>query len=964
MKSICRHHVQTSFRILCCLGLIGTVLAQQAPNRPAPPSGSTSAGEVVELSPFVVNTDQDVGYLATNSLAGSRLNQSLKDTASAISVFTPEFLSDIGALNLTDAVAYAVNVELQLDDDRSVAPNGNETVQGYQSYRIRGLAASVARNYFVWNLPSDVYNVDRIEDSRGPNSVLFGIASPGGLLNVATKQPQGGRAFFKGSFSAGSFGSWRATLDANQPVREGKLALRFNAVTDRDNNFRHWSFQQNRRVHLAAKYVVSDRTRIRTEVEGGRLTSNVARSYNLLDNLSIWDSRGRPTFAVQTANATLGIARQSTSAALPRVTYISNNNLTIDMRGTLTTTAASSTGQAVVIDKRLTDYSINPGGPGEVRYSNFDSGSVYLEHQFSKTTFLEIAFNHQNHDFEGFDARQTAHAVTGDPNQPPNTGAPNPYSGRLYLETSWFRVVTRNAWDTGRATFSTEHDARKWGKYRFAAFTEYEKSRRFTQSDNETWVDATTRAPAFNPVPDNAANYVQRRSYVLERDWPTYYVDGPGRFDLLENVRDPVTGRTLATAWGYPRGSISESRVTQKGYMVAVQARYFDGRLVVAGGLRRDDYFAYALGRRRDPVTQNLTISKVDSQSDASTPPTRNDSVGRNRTFGIVYHVLPKVSVFYNQADNISLPARGQTIFKATGEPGAANLVPPRPPKGAGMDFGMALELLQGRLYARASYYTTAGKEQSTTGLGASGVSNPNNAILSALLAAGRISQADFDKRSVLASYGLFDHKSEGYEFQVTANATKNWRFQASYSLARAVEENKFPEWKAWDAQNLKWLSTINTAGVVTTGAQTIPEAVAFYKDIIRELTETDGLTKLGNRPHKANVFTRYSFGWGWLKGGYVGGGYRYQSQNFVGLSTTDRKLYGNAFGYADLMAGYAVAGMGRGRRLNFQLNVANAFNKREPLITRYNEVGGKTFVYREVVQPPTTWRLTTNVEF
>ena len=133
MKSICRHHVQTSFRILCCLGLIGTVLAQQAPNRPAPPSGSTSAGEVVELSPFVVNTDQDVGYLATNSLAGSRLNQSLKDTASAISVFTPEFLSDIGALNLTDAVAYAVNVELQLDDDRSVAPNGNETVQGYQS---------------------------------------------------------------------------------------------------------------------------------------------------------------------------------------------------------------------------------------------------------------------------------------------------------------------------------------------------------------------------------------------------------------------------------------------------------------------------------------------------------------------------------------------------------------------------------------------------------------------------------------------------------------------------------------------------------------------------------------------------------------------------------------------------------------------------------------------------------------
>ena len=56
--------------------------------------------ELVVLSPFEVNATSDVGYLAQNTLAGSRLNTALKDTAAAISVLTPEFLSDLAATNV------------------------------------------------------------------------------------------------------------------------------------------------------------------------------------------------------------------------------------------------------------------------------------------------------------------------------------------------------------------------------------------------------------------------------------------------------------------------------------------------------------------------------------------------------------------------------------------------------------------------------------------------------------------------------------------------------------------------------------------------------------------------------------------------------------------------------------------------------------------------------------------------
>ena len=45
---------------------------------------------------FTVNTSRDTGYSAENTLAGSRLNTKLRDTASSVAVFTKEFLTDIG----------------------------------------------------------------------------------------------------------------------------------------------------------------------------------------------------------------------------------------------------------------------------------------------------------------------------------------------------------------------------------------------------------------------------------------------------------------------------------------------------------------------------------------------------------------------------------------------------------------------------------------------------------------------------------------------------------------------------------------------------------------------------------------------------------------------------------------------------------------------------------------------------
>src|SRR3954467_542634 len=78
------------------------------------PGGAAAApvvakDEPIELSPFVTSAGSEKGYVATSSLAGSRVNTPLKDIAAQIDGLTTEFLSDIAAINMDEAVAFSTN---------------------------------------------------------------------------------------------------------------------------------------------------------------------------------------------------------------------------------------------------------------------------------------------------------------------------------------------------------------------------------------------------------------------------------------------------------------------------------------------------------------------------------------------------------------------------------------------------------------------------------------------------------------------------------------------------------------------------------------------------------------------------------------------------------------------------------------------------------------------------------------
>lgn len=78
--------------------------AQVAPLAPAPATRATPTEEAIVLNPFAVSASSDVGYTATSTLGGTRLKSELRDVASQIDVLTAEFLEDIGALTLEEAL--------------------------------------------------------------------------------------------------------------------------------------------------------------------------------------------------------------------------------------------------------------------------------------------------------------------------------------------------------------------------------------------------------------------------------------------------------------------------------------------------------------------------------------------------------------------------------------------------------------------------------------------------------------------------------------------------------------------------------------------------------------------------------------------------------------------------------------------------------------------------------------------
>ncbi len=261
--------------------------------------------DVFELSPFVIESSDNEGYLATSTLAGSRLRTNLSDVGASISVITNQFLEDTNSTDLRDALVYSAGTEVsglggnfsnasgtgtELTTDTSLGNNVGT--------RVRGLAAAtLTRNYFRSSIPFDTYNSDRIEINRGANAILFGVGSPAGIINYSTHTASTSKSFGEIDMRLGRFGSNRLSFDFNKPIIENELAIRVSVLRDDEKFQQDPAFNNDHRVFFTGVYTpdflvtengIFSGTTFRFSYENGEIEANNPRSLPPQDNIVRW----------------------------------------------------------------------------------------------------------------------------------------------------------------------------------------------------------------------------------------------------------------------------------------------------------------------------------------------------------------------------------------------------------------------------------------------------------------------------------------------------------------------------------------------------------------------------------------------------------------------------------------------------------------------------------------------------
>jgi outer membrane receptor protein involved in Fe transport len=260
-------------------------------------------GETLILSPFEVSSGKDRGYRGASSMSGTRMGSDLDDIANPMTVVTKQQLLDMAARDINDIFASEVSVE----GTRTYTANFNDGKQDVDSVslnpetanRVRGLGAA---NISVGNfgksstIPIDVYNVDAVEISRGPNSSIFGMGEASGTVNLVPSAANITQDLSKVSLSYSSYGTARGSLDFNRVLWKNKFALRVNALQNNQGFLRDPSYDKTRRYQFSGTYKPFKYTTIRASYENFNEKYSRPNSVTPRELVSLWGEAGRPSW--------------------------------------------------------------------------------------------------------------------------------------------------------------------------------------------------------------------------------------------------------------------------------------------------------------------------------------------------------------------------------------------------------------------------------------------------------------------------------------------------------------------------------------------------------------------------------------------------------------------------------------------------------------------------------------------
>jgi outer membrane receptor protein involved in Fe transport len=897
----------------CSAVMVASVLPAQTATGPAP-----KEDDVIVLDAFTVNTAKDTGYVAGSSLSGGRADTPLKLTPASISAITREFMDDLNLIDSRSVEKWVLNAVPGAEQPNVSAFGGFGA-----NFRNAG-GATPMRNYFLFYAFVDAYNTERLEFARGPNSLLFGDGSIGGMVSNFTKVARFGRKATEVRFQADTDGGWRSTLD--HQWGNDRFAVRANALVQHNKGWREGTFEDRKGMHLAASYKVSRNTQIRGEVEGLNRTGRLFTT-TYADNASYWNGT-----TVNTDNTTItgpnnfGLEQIGGTAYyvyLPGNTAagVQDWRLSYRTRGTGFPIAPEGRGD-IANFPRLPFRDFNLGPNNSNFHNRWRSRAIYIDQRITADWFAQLAWAGFDQDTGSHNTEAFANDCRIDVNRLLPDGRSNPKFGVRYADADQTLQYQDNTIDEVRLLTTYKFDWKRAGnlKQRFAAIVSYRPE------TFEMWQRRMRRVD--NPAVPNVNDV---RNQVRYR----YYWDEPYRYGAVDG--GVVPGQSFQWAdVGF--GSREHKNLTT--YQLVSTSTFFNDRLSVIAGTRHDNYkrrirsqigndsvTGYTIYGGFDPSIKGNRAGYEDKMTAAVT----------KSNIGGVFYFLPWIALQANYSQNFNLPSSG--VNKIDGSQFS-------PPLGKGTDLGLKFALADNRLYATVSRYESTQTDRILGSANTTEIQRIWTNLGSTDPAKTGLNYRDTES-----------FEAKGWEAEFVANPWPNVSFTANYARPQTAIIESRPGLQAYVAANMaEWTAGGNNPNLA--GAAQIRNDITTLTNVVNGIVK--GATQNNTYRDLGNVYGTYRFTRGPLKKLSVGLGANYRGERKIG--SRDARLLNNvatataqqtrdaAFSYlyaprtveASMHASYDYRFANKWTA-RFQLNVSNLFDNDDLVYTGYGvyNIGG-----------------------
>lgn len=1005
---------QISIKLLFRSQPLAVVLASAVLSATATAQSEAEEKEVFDLSPFVVS-GTDTGYYATETLSGTNLKTNIRTLANPITVLTGEMMEDVGATSYKDVVSFLPSTNSY--DGDNADPQGEQARRG-TPYVSRGFRVTqMTQNFLASNVRQDNYNTERLTQSRGPNSLLFGLGSVGGAIDITPVRGMFGKDFAKVNLVMDEWGRKRGKLDINKELVDDRIALRLTGLYEKKETFRDLEYSRRNSVYADLTMKPFAKTTLRINAETGDIEENFPRLFLTKDWITPWTSStlsplekanttdldlitGGPAGLRNTAsNVISGVQRRHPTTNY--LVWIANDpslgvtNWRFKGYGSQPVINGNFENNLSLTNPQLTDSVYYPletviSGPTDLVAMDYDKYSLTVEQEIFSDTFAQLILateDFKNDDFRA--VRREDWNINIDTNyylptqrasdNPNPEQALNPYFGVPYIESNPFKLERSTELDQIRLNVSHSIDLSgvtlpgglDLGTFQLVgSYYRMENKNRLTQQDEMT-LDSLLNNGSLN----NLQGRIWRRWYI-STDAPTY----PNiPWEPLSQAGDSSIGGNIVpavrTAFVNRLPPIFDIETTESLFGIA-QWRLFRDRLSLTAGYREDSYESESMSFQRDPVTL------LYEEYETGTFDRFSESEVDNYNMGVVVQPHRNFDVFLNKStNNVNASVSRYDVF--------GNFLPPE--EGDGIDYGIRTFLADDKIVVKLNYYENTQKnvisnplrDGGDAGIEMARLNGRIERLLNSLAAGGRsdltegaIRYGDYPGNQLWTD--IEDIESKGYELEITANLTNSWKLLFNMSKQESALNATYKTFDAWYARYVEPIK--NNAEVLALPDPRFSDYTVerIIQDIDRKVlfhTSQVGGQLVRSSRWAWNLISTYRLsGEGWWDKLQLGVAARWREAPAIGYPEdsegnfdTDNPFKGDDDLTADIWFQRPIRlGEGPGAHvLHVTLRVRNAFDD-GPFLSRtgVDDGSGNVIIVQRTFKEPRTFQLELSMNF